>query len=518
MTDAAVNTLPLLVAHLMSHGDRPFLGHGDRRISARDTAELAYAYANELVNLGVRPKDRVAICLEKRCEKVALLLACGIAGAVSVVINPRLRDAQVAHVLRDCDPELVWTSEDKMALLAHPGRTFGGRRLELVDATRVVTRRKAAFPKVEPAMPATILYTSGSTGLPKGIVQSHRSLCDGARIVSGYLDLSPKDHLLAVLPLSFDYGLNQVLAAAWAGAQVTLLSYLAVTELMQALSDLRCTGLAGVPTLWVAFCEALRDRKIRPSALRSLRYVTNSGGRLGLAEIRTLRELLPKVEVFSMYGLTEAFRSTFLPPAEIDRIPGSIGRAIPEVEILVVDPETGKQCADDAVGELVHAGALIADGYWRRATDTARAFRADPRGTDRPKVVYSGDLVRRDADGWLWFVGRRDKQLKVMGYRVSPEEVERELERVPGVAKACVFGVADARLGQKLVAGLQAEPATAAELSARVEKHMRARVPPWLQPGELHVLEVLPTNPNGKPDAAALRALLGFGEDRDAAP
>jgi acyl-CoA synthetase (AMP-forming)/AMP-acid ligase II len=299
---------------------------------------------------------------------------------------------------------------------------------------------------------------------------------------------------------------------------VTLLNYLATQDVLDALVAGRCTGLAGVPTLWVAFCAALRSGQADPRHLAALRYVTNSGGRLGLAEIATLRERLPWVSVFSMYGLTEAFRSAYLPPEHIDRLPGSIGKAIPEVELLVVDPTTRRECAPGETGELVHTGALIADGYWRREADTARVFGRDPRDPARGRAVFSGDFVRRDAEGWLWFVGRRDQQLKVMGYRVSPEEVEAELRAVDGVLDACVFGVPDPALGDRLVAGITARPGPGAGLARRSLVALKARLPAWLVPATIEVVAELPLNQNGKPDARELARRLGYGGGLDAAP
>ena len=516
MSEVPARTLPELLERLLAYGDHPFLCHGELVLTAAQVVARAHEFAQELLALGVEPGDRVAIYLEKRVEKALLVFACGLAGALSVIVNPRLKDAQLAHVLGDADVRLVVTSADKELFLADSGRTLAGRQVVRVDALGAARSPRRNLPSVSAATPATILYTSGSTGLPKGIVQSHGTLCDGARIVAGYLGLCAQDHILAVLPLSFDYGLNQVLSAAWAGARVTLLGFLSIGEVLITLERHGCTGLAGVPSFWVAFCAAVGEGTFDPARLRALRYVTNSGGRLGREEIRTLRERLPEVLVFSMYGLTEAFRSSYLPPAEIDRIPGSIGKAIPEVELLVVDPLSGKECEPGEVGELVHAGALVADGYWRRPDDTARVFRPDPRG-DRPgRVVYSGDLMRKDAQAHLWFVGRHDRQLKIQGYRVSPEEVERELEHCHGVAKACVFGVRDRALGTRLVAGVQPTGTATAGLVAAILRRMRSVVPAWLVPSEVHVVAALPLNQNGKPDARALQHGLGMDEDEEA--
>src|SRR5262249_19629907 len=277
-------------------------------------------------------------------------------------------------------------------------------------------------PLREPRTPAILLYTSGSTGLSKGVVQDHRNLALGASIVAGYLSLTPRDHLLAVLPFSFDYGLNQLLSAMHSGARVTAGDFLAAGELGLLLRSVRPTGLAGVPSLRAEVAGGLAHGALTAADGRCLRYATNSGGRLAEASIRALRAAWPHVQVFAMYGLTEAFRSAFLDPRELDAQPDSFGRALPGVELMLVDPETGAVLDGPATGELVHAAALVAHGYWRRPADTAARFRPDPRG--RPgTAVFSGDLVRRDGEGRHYFVARRDRLLKVAGHRISPDEV-----------------------------------------------------------------------------------------------
>ncbi len=503
-------TLTALLDRLVAQaGDEPWIADRNGGLDARAFALRVERVAAELDSRGVGRGDRVAVFLEHGVDLAAATFACARLGAMSVLVNPKLKDAQVRHVVDDADARVVLTSATKVAALRAEASAFGERAL--VHTENVSGGGHVDPVGVEPEDPATILYTSGSTGHPKGIVQSHRSLCDGARIVAGYLSLAPADHVLAVLPLSFDYGLNQVLSAAWAGCRVTLHGYFAAAELARALVATHATGLAGVPELWVELVDAIDRGAVRVEELAALRYVTNSGGRLPSRVIEWFHARLPRAEVFSMYGLTEAFRSSFVPPAELARRPRSIGRAIPEVELFVVDPATGRPCAAGEVGELVHAGALVADGYWRRPTDTEQRFRPHPvRGVAGGTAVWSGDLARFDDDGCLELVGRADAQIKVGGFRVSPDEVVEVVAGVDGVRTAAAVGVPRGPDGipALCVAVVPAAAADRESLPAAVLAACRAFLPSHLVPSAVRVVDGLPLGPNHKVDHAAVRALF----------
>jgi acyl-CoA synthetase (AMP-forming)/AMP-acid ligase II len=495
----------------------PFAAGRAGELTGAAFAARARRVAAGFAALGLRPGDRVAAFLEHDLDLAVFPFAAALVGAVSVIVNPRLKDAQVRHVVADADVALCWTSAAKGIGLADPVAAFDGRPV-CVDGAAVPAFARAlpagefatVAARVAPGDPATILYTSGSTGRPKGIVQSQRSLCDGARIVAGYLGLGRADHLLAVLPLSFDYGLNQVLAAAFAGCRVSLLQYLFVGEVLRALRERGCTGLAGVPEIWVEFCAALDRGAVLPAELRALRYVTNSGGRLPERVIRTFAERMPWVEVFGMYGLSEAFRSSFVPPDLLRQGRRGIGRPIPEVELRVVDPVDGRRCAPGEVGELVHFGACVADGYWRQPEATARRFRPDPEGGGRIGV-FSGDLARVDADGFFELVGRADEQLKIGGYRVAPDEVVEVLRTVPGLRSAAAVGVPRGPDGIPALCVLVEAEDGAEGLEAAVREVCRRELPPWMVPAELRVVAALPRNPNQKVDLAAVRRLFAEG-------
>ncbi|GAB4153590.1 MAG: acyl-CoA ligase (AMP-forming), exosortase A system-associated [Planctomycetota bacterium] len=487
----------------------PFLTVGGRTCGGREFRGLAMRAASRLRDLGFRRGDRLCLHLHRCLEESIEFFAVWLCGGIAVPINPKLKDAQVAHVLRDSEPFGVVTSAVKATLLRDPEKVFAGTRVfspeDILGAGPAAPDGSdGAFSPCDerPGDPAVILYTSGSSGPSKGVVQSRRNLAAGARIVASYLGLSPKDHVLALLPFSFDYGLNQLLSAMHAGCRVTAADYLGAADLGRVLADARPTGLAGVPSLWHDLCRGLETGALDGSCLATLRWLTNSGGRLALPDIRRLRRAIPRARIFSMYGLTEAFRSAFLDPAEIDRRPDSFGKAIEGVELLLVDPATGSVLEGEGTGELVHAGALVASGYWRNERETRLRFRPDPRGGGST-VVYSGDLVRRDREGFLYFVSRMDRMMKVHGHRVSPDEVLEGVRGFPGVEEAAVVSVPGGSSGDRIILFV-AGPA-ASGIEDRLMRHCRSELPGYMVPWEIRVKPELPRNANGKVDLDSLR-------------
>jgi acyl-CoA synthetase (AMP-forming)/AMP-acid ligase II len=485
---------------------QPFVGGRSGVLDGPAFAARAGALAAGMRASGVLPGDRVVACLEHDVDLAVFPFACAQLGALSVLVNPRLKPDQVRHIVEDADAGLVLISPARrtglaggMEELAGPRTVRALGRIEGIPELASDADPVACGPDSGGA--TTILYTSGSTGRAKGIVQSGRSLVEGARIVAGYLGLGATDHVLGVLPLSFDYGLNQVLAAAHAGSRVTLQSYLFAAEVVRTLRDLQCTGLAGVPELWVDVVDALAREAVPVEELRALRYVTNSGGRLPERVIQHFHQHLPWVDVFSMYGLTEAFRSSFVPPDALRAGRRGIGLPIPGVDLDVVDPRTGVPCPTGEVGELVHRGACVAEGYWRQPAMSALRFRPDPsrRGTFQ---VHSGDLARRDAEGYFELLGRADEQLKIGGYRVSPDEVVDAVRTVAGVTSAAAVGVASGRDElPSLCVLVHGEADPGAVVSA-----CRRSLPPWMVPARVLVRQApLPRGPNGKIDLEAVR-------------
>ncbi|MBL8727718.1 MAG: AMP-binding protein [Planctomycetes bacterium] len=497
-------------------GERVCLGVGDRAVTGRELQQRVERAAAGLRAAGFAPGDRLAVLLHRSVDEAVAILAAAAAGGLAVPMHGKLKDDQVAHVLADSEPFAIVTSATRLVALREPARALGGRRLWRVDdgdlplpsaPFAALDGPGNELPPPAGTEPAVLLYTSGSTGLQKGIVQDHHNLALGAAIVATYLALDASDHLLALLPLSFDYGLNQLLSALHVGCRITAADHLGTGELAQLLRRWRPTGLAGVPSLWHEVASGLDSGALQPADGASLRYVTNSGGALRPSDAAVVRRSWPHVRVFAMYGLTEAFRSAFLEPAEFDRHPESFGRALPGVELLLVSEATGAVLAGAATGELVHAGALVARGYWRRPEDTAARFRADPRGGGGT-VVYSGDIVRRDAEGRHYFVGRADRLLKVQGHRVSPDEVAVAVAGMAGIGEVAVFGLPGGPDGHRIVLVVAGDPADAG-LRERLQRQCRARLPSYMQPAVVRVLAALPHNQNGKVDEIALRATMG---------
>jgi acyl-CoA ligase (AMP-forming) (exosortase A-associated) len=353
---------------------------------------------------------------------------------------------------------------------------------------------------------AAIFYTSGSTGRPKGVVLSHRNLIVGAESVSNYLGNDHDDVILSALPLSFDAGFSQLTTAFSVGAHVVLLNYLLPADVIQLCARYRVTGLTCVPPLWIQ----IADQDWPAETASHLRYFANTGGRMPKATLDRLRSVFPAAKPFLMYGLTEAFRSTYLDPAEADRRPDSIGKAIPNAEILVVRPD-GSLCRPGEEGELVHRGALVAMGYWNDPERTAERFRPAP--VREPGVcleemaVWSGDAVVRDEEGFLYFVGRQDEMIKTSGYRVSPSEIEEVAYDTGLVRDAVALGVADAKLGQHIVLVVSAASGADVDVDTLLTL-LRKALPLYMLPRRVEVRPEIPRSPNGKFDRTLLRQEL----------
>ncbi len=496
---------------------------GDAVVTYGQLRDDVEAVARRLRRLGLARHDRVAVYLDKRIETLITLFATFAAGCVAVPCNPVLKPHQLGHILRDSGAKALVTTAGRLESLSEevagtrlrwaitvdrPGDapTAGIEPLtwsELLDLGAGVASPAPVRPLDTDV--AAIFYTSGSTGRPKGVVLSHRNIAVGARSVAQYLENGPDDRILAVLPLSFDAGFSQLTTAFASGATVVLHNYLMPRDVPKVCAREEITGLTGVPPLWMQLLQA----QWPDAARQSLRYFANTGGRMPRDVLDKLRALFPQAKPYLMYGLTEAFRSTYLDPGEVDRRPESIGKAIPNAEILVVKPDGGLAGPGEQ-GELVHRGPLVALGYWNDPERTAERFRpapGQPDGLPMPEIaVWSGDLVRLDAEGFLYFVGRDDEMIKTSGYRVSPTEVEEVIFASGLVREAAAFGVPHRTLGQAIVAAVvPAEDAGAAPAQAVLD-HCRRELPRFMVPGEVLIAQTLPRSPNGKIDRKRLAA------------
>lgn len=484
--------LPQRLDRLAVHGRPDDVALVDRE-GALDYAGLDQAVGALAAHLATRatPGDRIASWLPKTRVACLLALACARAGLVHVPVNPLLKRAQVAHILADSGARLLITQSAREKLLEKGDLPHD---CAIMDEDGLTDHPAPLPPSCGDADAlATLLYTSGSTGRPKGVMLSHANLWLGAIAVAHYLGVERGDRTLAVLPLSFDAGLNQLLSTWAAGACAMPLDYLVANDVVRAVEKHSVTVLAGVPPLWIQLAEAKW-----PNA-STLRILSATGGRMPQPLVRRLRELFPRARLTLMYGLTEAFRSTRLDPTLVDDHPESIGRAIPFAEVMVVRPD-GSLADDGEPGELVHAGPLVGQGYWRDPERTALRYRPAPAASRLGGMaVWSGDRVVRDAEGLLRFVGRDDEMIKVSGNRVSPTEIEEAAIASGTVFEAVAIGIPDARLGQAIRLVLRG---TGDE--ARLRAHFKAELPTFQQPRDVIWVDDLPRNPNGKLDRVAI--------------
>lgn len=499
---------PYLMHHLLwngQSGDKIALINGQDEVDYDGFRARTIALANRLIERGLKPGDRCAIYLPKELSECWSIFAICAAQGVFVPINTLLKAAQVQHILEDCGARLLITSREKFASIeADMGDITGCDILFLDDLDFTQSGNALADVRLGEDL-AAILYTSGSTGRPKGVMVSHRNLLAGSRIVSQYLNLTSTDRLASVLPFSFDYGLNQLISSVEQGASLVLISFRFGEEIVRAIRTHEITGLAGVPTVWAILCSSAPSLKKTPPP--SLRYITNTGGAVPTETVERLQGLLPDTEIFLMYGLTEAFRSTYLPPDQVSVRPSSIGKAIPECEIIVLNEE-GRIAAPGETGILVHRGPTVSLGYWKKPEKTAEVIKPNPlkpEHTDTDLVCYSGDLVRTDEEGFIYFVGRNDAMIKSSGYRISPSEVEDALMATGLFSSVAVIGLPDPTIGQRVHAIAVVRDGDSIDVKSVLKEVARA-LPPFMVPRDIELMEALPKTPNGKVNVKLLAA------------
>lgn len=474
-----------------------------------------------LLALGIQPGERVGIYLPKQPETVFCLFGAAAAGGTFVPINPLLKPRQLAHILPHCQVRVLVTSSARLAGLREILPECPDLRAIVVveetppEDSDAYSQPVIAYPtfvqptdlhaphrRIDTDMTA-ILYTSGSTGSPKGVVLSHRNMVAGARSVATYLKNTAEDRILAVLPLSFDAGLSQLTTGFSVGATVVIMDYLLPRDVVRAVVRYGITGLGAVPPLW----NQLKDLEWPEEAVSSMRYITNTGGAMPVPTTQALQAALPKTDIYLMYGLTEAFRSTYLPPDQVNIRPESMGKAIPNADIRVIN-EAGEECGPNEPGELVHRGALVSLGYWNDREKTDERFKPSPLRPDEipnaELAVWSGDQVMRDEEGYLYFIARKDEMIKTSGYRVSPTEVEDIAYNCALVASAAALGAPHPALGQAIVLVVAVTPEAPEDAAAQVQAHCRKELPNFMVPARIVIRDEMPQNQNGKLDRRLL--------------
>lgn len=492
---------------------------GEERLSFGRIEELSNRLAHALIAAGVVRGDRVAVYMDNAVEAVVAIFGILKAGAVFSIINPTTKADKLAYLMRDARPVAMITTNDAQR------RRVIGEMLPAVAIPLVVWVN--GVPDVEipasvracdwesllaaasPELPcagtidvdlATIIYTSGSTGNPKGVMSTHHNMVFAATSISTYLENAADDIVFCALPLAFDYGLYQVIMAMRVGATLVLeKNFVFPYKAIEIMIRERVTGLPGVPTMF-ALLLSLRD--LASHDLSALRYITNTAAALPVSHILELRAAFPHARLYSMYGLTECKRVSYLPPDELDRRPSSVGVAIPGTEVYIVDND-GNRLLPGAVGELVVRGSHVMRGYWEKPEETARRYKPGPLPGEM--VLYTGDLFRMDDEGYLYFVSRKDDIIKSRGEKVSPKEIENTLYALDGVLEAAVIGVPDETLGEAIkvfVAPKEGVALSEREIRAFCARHLED----FMVPKYVEIWPALPKGGTGKIDKKELKA------------
>ena len=475
-----------------------------------------------LADQGIRRHDRVAIMLDNSSESVISVFGILKAGAVFIIVNPTMKAKKLNYILRDSTSRVLITHVSKSQIISEalkevphlesvlwvglPDQTLG--RLAPSVHSLSWDEVMLSTPGLQPIVKqhstidvdlASIIYTSGSTGEPKGVMCAHYNMVSSAQSITEYLGNLESDIILDALPLSFDYGLYQVLMAFLFGGTVVLeKSFLYPYKILEKVAGESVTGFPVVPTM-VALILQMAD--LSKFDFGSLRYITNTAAPLPVAHIRKLQALLLHVKIFSMYGLTECKRVSYLPPDQLGKRPESVGIPMPNAEVSIVD-ESGNFVPVGEVGELVVRGSNVMQGYWNAPEETTKRFR--PGRYRGETLLYTGDLFRRDEEGFLYFVARTDDMIKTRGERVSPKEIENALCEMAGVAEAAVIGVPDEISGQAIKAFIVAKKdavITDTDIMVYCTKNLES----FMIPKYVQFKDALPKTPSGKVDKKLLQ-------------
>ncbi len=510
---------PYLIQHLLEdscnlYPDKICIVGREESLSYEETLMRSQKVAGMLVSLGVKKGEHIGVILDKSIEQVISILGVFYTAGVLVIINPILREEQVSHIIQDCGIRTIITSHTRAERYFQTLASSGVEKALIFDGTHKygfgseilfdgnfdsINSFAHNYPVITDDT-SHIIYTSGSTGKPKGIVLSHRNAIDGAKIVSHYTELRSDDRIIAALPFNFDYGFNQLMNTLYMGATLYLHTFVMPNDLLKVLDKEEITVFAGMAPIWAKIFNPMLTDLSKPYNFSKLRVITNTGGKVPVSIVKKLRTLFSNARIFLMYGLTEAFRSTFLDPDEIDKRPDSIGKAIPNVEIFVLNKD-GKECKPHEEGELVHRGALISKGYWNNPEKTAEVFRPNPllgkANAHLETVVFSGDIVKKDEEGFLYYVGRKDHMIKTKGYRVSPTEVEELISNMEGISECVATGF---EKNDEILLRVFVHLTDSSLTPDDIIRFCKRNFPFYLVPDEVIVVDHFPLTPTGKID------------------
>lgn len=523
---------PILLHEYLSHTAKRYpnkeaLIYGEKRYTYSSIDHHSEMISDALIDIGIKRQEKVVIFMDNVPEVIVALYGILKASGVFVVLNGALKAKKLAQIFKDSEASVLIadTAKAKVVAEAFCDSRVNGKIIWTGNSTAIpkelfqiswtwdsfisnssCTNQTVKFKKREgnerrciDVDLAALIYTSGSTGEPKGVMSSHLNMVSAARSIIQYLENTEKDIILNVLPLSFDYGLYQVIMAFMYGGTVVLeKSFLYIHKVLERIAQEGVTGFPVVPTV-LAMLLNLRD--IKSYNFSSLRYITNTGAALPAEHIRKFRESFPEVKFFSMFGLTECKRVCYLPPDELDNKPLSVGIPIPNCEVFILD-ESGKEVEPGVTGELVIRGSNVMQGYWNDPELTSKYYRTGRIPGER--LLYSGDYFRSDQEGYLYFLGRTDDMIKSRGERISPREIENVICQIPGVIEAAVIGVPDEIAGQSIKAFVVCEKDSNLT-NNDILKHSSHNLESFALPKYIQIIEQLPKTPHGKIDKKALK-------------
>ena len=436
--------------------DKTAIVSNSGEISFKELYKQSICLSNILSNLGVKKGDRIGVCMNKSIDQVIVILSCLYSNSIFVPVLPNLKEDNIKHIISDSGMKLLITDYNRINEI----RKFSNK-VEILNIEKNI-KSSEIFKNwaLEIKTPlnkfncisedsAAIIYSSGSTGRPKGIVVSHKNFYDGAKIVSKYLGTNKEDRILAILSFNFDYGLNQIWQTIFQRATLYIHDLFLPNDFFSFVERNKITVLPLMPVI----ISRLFDKRFFNSKIKfdlsSVRYICTSGGKVSIEMINNLKLIFDKSKLYLMYGLTEAFRSTYLKPSQLELRPNSIGKAIPNTEIYILDDNLN-ECAPGEIGELVHRGGCISKGYWNNKIETNKRFRVIDKFPGE-RVVFSGDLVKKDSEGFLYFISRKDSMMKNSGIRISPSEIEYVTDSYKGIKATVVFGIENINVGHDIV-------------------------------------------------------------------
>lgn len=509
----------MLVQHFLENSakrmpDKVALICGNERLTYQEINSQSDNLAVHLVDLGIKPQDRVVIFLDNTSEAVISLFGILKAGAVFLMLNPGMKAKKLNYILKDSGAaaligqtnkfHIIEPAVDDAINLKHIIQVGNKNKFQKEISSKIKNHdwnEILSLPHTSNCKPsaatldcdlATIIYTSGSTGLPKGVMSAHSNMVAAAESITTYLANVEEDIILNTLQLSFDYGLYQVLMAFMFGGTVVLeKSFAYAYKIIERLIEEKVTGFPIVPTILAIL---LRMDDLSKFDFSSLRYISNTAAALPVSHIQKFQQSFPNIKLYSMYGLTECKRVSYLPPEYLDQKPDSVGIPMPGVEVSIINEE-GEEMGPGEIGEIVVRGPNVMKGYWKDPEETAQTFRESPNGSER--VLHTGDLFKKDEDGFLYFVSRKDDLIKTKGERISPKEIENELCQMESVSEAAVIGVSDEILGQAIKVFIVTNP-EAELLKADVMRYCQQNLEPFMMPKYVEFRKSLPKLSNGK--------------------